>query len=217
MKNSLKMTRLDYFTMKHQMILHAATLIGMILIYTFMLKSSIVLLGTTCSWITALFSSTIFVTQEKNQLNCLYATVSIRPAEIVRGRYQYLYLNYLAALLVCILFSAANSLLNGIPVSLTDILTTISLSFFIYSCIMGMQIPIYYKMGYARAKYWSMIPYLFVLSLVYTPAIVKSLSYILVFLQLHLYLFMIIGVIAGVAISFLSCRISVCIYKKNRV
>lgn len=88
MNYSLKMARLDYFTCKPNIISYF-TLIPVTIIFSFMSTSSIFIFNFTAAWFIALMSTNIFVVQEKNELERLYASLSLTTQNIVAGRYIY--------------------------------------------------------------------------------------------------------------------------------
>lgn len=90
MNYSLKMARLDYFTCKPNIISYF-TLIPVTIIFSFMSTSSIFIFNFTAAWFIALMSTNIFVVQEKNELERLYASLSLTTQNIVAGRYIYTY------------------------------------------------------------------------------------------------------------------------------
>ena len=96
MNYSLKMARLDYFTCKPNIISYF-TLIPVTIIFSFMSTSSIFIFNFTAAWFIALMSTNIFVVQEKNELERLYASLSLTTQNIVAGRYIYTYATFLLA------------------------------------------------------------------------------------------------------------------------
>ena len=101
MNYSLKMARLDYFTCKPNIISYF-TLIPVTIIFSFMSTSSIFIFNFTAAWFIALISTNIFVFQEKNELERLYASLSLTTQNIVAGRYIYTW-STKAVLLICTL------------------------------------------------------------------------------------------------------------------
>ena len=60
-----------------------------------------------------------------------------------------------------------------------DIMLGLGLSFLVFSTITGIQMPLFFKMGYTKAKLWSVIPFAVVMLLVVLPSFVSALSGIL--------------------------------------
>ena len=88
MNYSLKMARLDYFTCKPNIISYF-TLIPVTIIFSFMSTSSIFIFNFTAAWFIALMSTNIFVVQEKNELERLYASLSLTIYNTRRSNFNY--------------------------------------------------------------------------------------------------------------------------------
>lgn len=100
MKGFLRISKLDFFTMKSQFALYLS-LVLIVLMFGFM-GSSAVVLCITGAWFVALMSSNIFAIQEKNNLDRLYGSVSVSLKDIVLGRYIFVFFNYITSFLVVI-------------------------------------------------------------------------------------------------------------------
>jgi len=75
MSGFLKMTKLDFYTIKPQLAAYLS-LVLIIVMFEFM-DSSVIVLCMTGAWYVALMSSTIFAMQEKNSLERLYGSLSV--------------------------------------------------------------------------------------------------------------------------------------------
>ena len=83
----------------------------------------------------------------------------------------------------------------------------------------GMQMklmPLFFKMGYTKAKLWSVIPFAVVMLLVVLPSFVSALSGILDFAQSHKELFAFACILTSCIIQFVSYHIAVIFYRKQR-
>ena len=169
MSGSLKMAKLDFFTMKSQLVTYFS-LVAIIAIFEFM-SSSLMMLCLTAAWFIALFSTNIFVVQEKNNLDLLYGSLSLRLKEIVAGRYFSILLNYLLAFSMVIVVHAAAALLTGKPFDFAGAPAAFGVSLLVFSAIVGVQVPLFFKMGYIKAKGWAMLPFLAVMALVASPVL----------------------------------------------
>lgn len=144
------MIKLDLFTMKSQSVSYLS-LLAIVLLFAFM-GSSVITLCITGAWFIALMSVNIFAIQEKNNLDRLYGSVSVSLHDIVLGRYMFLLLNYLLSILAVIVLHLAISLYHNTEITTSNIFLGVSLSFLVFSAITGIQIPLFFKMGYTKAK-----------------------------------------------------------------
>lgn len=139
MNYSLKMARLDYFTCKPNIISYF-TLIPVTIIFSFMSTSSIFIFNFTAAWFIALMSTNIFVVQEKNELERLYASLSLTTQNIVAGRYIYTYATFLLAYIFTTLVGVISIILKHESVNGLDIITSFSLSLFTFTAIIAIQL-----------------------------------------------------------------------------
>ena len=156
MNYSLKMARLDYFTCKPNIISYF-TLIPVTIIFSFMSTSSIFIFNFTAAWFIALMSTNIFVVQEKNELERLYASLSLTTQNIVAGRYIYTYATFLLAYIFTTLVGVISIILKHESVNGLDIITSFSLSLFTFTAIIAIQLPLYFRYGYSKAKIYCLI------------------------------------------------------------
>lgn len=178
MNYSLKMARLDYFTCKPNIISYF-TLIPVTIIFSFMSTSSIFIFNFTAAWFIALMSTNIFVVQEKNELERLYASLSLTTQNIVAGRYIYTYATFLLAYIFTTLVGVISIILKHESVNGLDIITSFSLSLFTFTAIIAIQLPLYFRYGYSKAKIYCLIPFVLVMLFVMLPSFIGSLANII--------------------------------------
>ena len=92
MTGIMRMLKLDFFTIKSQIISYLS-LVVIILMFE-CIGSPFFVLCITGAWFVVLISSNIFAIQEKNNMDFLYGSVSIRLNDIIRGRYLFMFLNF---------------------------------------------------------------------------------------------------------------------------
>ena len=152
-----RITKLDFFIMKSQGISYLS-LVAVILLFGLM-GSSITVLCITGAWFIALMATNIFAIQEKNHLDRLYGSVCVSLNEIVLGRYTFVFLNYFTSMVVIIILYLGFVLCRKATFDVPDIMLGLGLSFLVFSTITGIQMPLFFKMGYTKAKLWSVIPF----------------------------------------------------------
>lgn len=214
MSGFLKMTKLDFYTIKPQLAAYLS-LVLIIVMFEFM-DSSVIVLCMTGAWYMALMSSTIFAMQEKNSLERLYGSLSVGLKDIVLGRYVFVFLNYLISFLVIILLHCGFALFQNKALEASDIMFGLSASLLAFSVITGVQMPMYFKLGYAKAKVWSMVPFMAVMALITIPSFVPALSGIIEWIQSERSAMILGGLLISCVVQFLSYRISVVFYRKRR-
>ena len=209
-----KIARLDFFTMKPQAFSYFAV-VPMILMFGF-IGSPTSISCITGAWFMALMASNIFAIQEKSNLDRLYASVSVSLKDIVLGRYIFMFMNYLVAFFVIIAVNFGFAFYRNTQITALDILDGFSFSFFVFSTITGIQMPLFFKMGYTKAKILSLIPVVAVMALMVIPPFISALSGIVDFMQSHRKVMVIIGVLASCVIQLISYHIAVLSYRKQK-
>lgn len=207
------MIKLDLFTMKSQSVSYLS-LLAIVLLFAFM-GSSVIILCITGAWFIALMSVNIFAIQEKNNLDRLYGSVSVSLHDIVLGRYMFLLLNYLLSIMTVIVLHLTISLYHNTEIAASDIFLGVSLSFLVFSAITGIQIPLFFKMGYTKAKTWSLLPFIAVMLLVFIPSFVSAFSGVIAFMQSNTKAFIIGGIVINCIVQLISYRVSVFFYRKR--
>lgn len=214
MTGSWRMARLDFLTMKSQLAGYLS-LVVIVLLFGFM-NSSVLILCITGAWFVALMASNIFVIQEKNNLDRLYGSVSIALKDIVLGRYIFVFLSYLGSFLVIIALHAGLSLFQAKTVMLSDVMLGFSLSLLIFSTITGVQLPLFFKLGYTKAKMWSMVPFVGVMTLVVIPSFIGVVFDAAQAAMSNQGLLIAGGIAASCIVQLLSYRVSVAAYRYRK-
>lgn len=214
MNGAFRIAKLDFFTMKSQAVLYVI----MVLIVSMfsIMDSSIIVLFITGAWFTALMASNIFIIQEKNNLNRLYGSVSVELKDIVLGRYIFAFSNYVISLVTVIAVSLIVSLFRNTFIDISNILLGFSLSLLIFSTITGIQIPLFFKLGYTKAKMWAVVPFLVVMLLVIIPSFITVLSTFVQSVMSNQSLVIAVGIVSSCAIQLISYKIAVIAYRKRK-
>jgi len=214
MSNSLKMARLDYFTFKSQIVAYAS-LVLMIVLFSIM-GSSFVTLAITVSWFVALLSTNIFAIQEKNELERLYASLSFSLKYMICGRYIFIFVNYVLAMFLSIFIGILISITQNRNIDYADVILGIFISLFVFTIITGIQIPIYFRLGYTKARVWSMIPFVSIMAIFILPSFIDAFSNLIAELIKHQIILGIICFIVSFVILPVSYRLSIICYQKRR-
>lgn len=213
MTNSLKMLKLDLRTMQSQRY-YFLSLIACILFFCYG-GSSIFLIGVNIAWFTALSSSSIFAIQEKDGLERLYGSVSIKMENIVSGRYLFILINYVATFLMGIAVYFGYSLFQNNPLHLRDVWVSFGLSYFVFSVIIGLMLPLFFKKGYTKARALFMLIVLGVLGLILIPFSIPAVARLLQPLLMKQMTLVILGIVLGSMMLHRSYRVSVKMYRNR--
>ncbi|MCC0730461.1 ABC-2 transporter permease [Clostridioides sp. ZZV14-6048] len=214
MTDSIKFTKLDIFTMKSYFNMNLV-LLPVIMLFSYM-GSSTLTLYITCSWFVALMISNVFAIEEKNNLSRLYGTLSIKLRDIVLGRYIFILLNFVLTVFIITILSIVVLFFKSKSIDIQEIILGISTSFLVFSAIVGVQIPIFFKMGYLKTRFWSLIPYIIVLTLVLMTSLIDKISFVIDFIIYNQGIFSILGLIASFIILVVSYKISFLLYESRR-
>ena len=207
----LKMTKLDLFTIKPQFLSYLAV-IPIALMYGFMTHSPVAVISINIAWVEVLLLASIFAIQEKNGLDRLYGSLSMNLNEIILGRYIFALFFYTISFIGSIGVFAILIRLNNI--SILDTLTGFCISLAYFSINTGIQFPIYFKLGYMKARFWFLfvfIPLLFVM-LPLIPVLYDPPQWF----QSNRYIIITVSILASFLIQFISYKISLIFYR-NRI
>lgn len=214
MNGAFRIAKLDFFTMKSQAVQYA--IMVLIIVMFSIMDSSITVSFITGAWFTALMASNIFVIQEKNNLNQLYGSVSVELKDIVLGRYIFAFSNYVISLVTVIAVSLIVSLFRDMFIDVSNILLGFSLSLLIYSIITGIQMPLFFKLGYTKAKIWAVVPFLVVMLLVIIPSFITVLSTFIQSVMSNQSMIIAVDIVASGVIQLISYKIAVIAYRKRK-
>jgi ABC-2 type transport system permease protein len=222
MNSSISFLRLDYITIKpylsgRNLLLflvvfcvvglgmnQPASLVGMIMMYGM------------------IFCSYPFAVGDQNGIDALYATLPIQRKNIVAGRYLFTISFNLLAGVTAVFFSvAAESVRNGAFSGLSSALISTLVCFALFAGLAFTQLPLYFKLGYSKAKFISYLPLILLTGFIgavagfgrqsYAPLAVAALEW----LQNNTALF---GLALGAALAglgYLSYKLSLYFYSRR--
>ena len=223
MNKLLSFVRLDFITVKPYLTVKNLLIFAAVAIFLTTMSGNIssgmgvgIMLGT-------MFISYPFAVGEKSNMDALYATLSLNRKTVVAGRYLFA----LAFNLCAILFSVVSALL-GIVVSAVagheagtgEVLLVGILLAALFIIIQAIQLPFFFKMGYTKAKFFSLVPlvalmagYMVFMTVAKENGIVRQIENGLA--QLTGGALAGLAVLALLLICFLSYRLSLSFYKKR--
>lgn len=213
MTSALKMAKLDLFTMKSQFA-------GYLMLVLFVLMSgymgsSMTILGINIAWFTALMSSNIFMIQEKNNLNRLYGSVSLSLKDIMLGRYLFVNLSHILSFVLAIIMYFLLIVFQHKIFDLSGAFLGFSISFLVFSAMTGMQTPLFFRIGYIKARGWFMLIFSMIMVLALVPFFIPTLFEKVKPLLPSQSLLSVLGILVGCIIQYVSYRLSVVGYRKR--
>ena len=152
----------------------------------------------------------------------MYSTLSLERKNVVIGRYIFPLL--IETMVIVLLLIFVNIKSNFVPVGMTidEILIYLSLSFMFVSLIISFQYPLFFKMGYTKARLFTYVPLLLVfVFLGILQLLVDKLNIdinwiaINQFIKGNLILMIVLSVLIGIVSLVISCMISIKIYGRK--
>lgn len=222
MNNAISFIRLDFITIKPYLTIK--NFIIFIVVAFIMINSS----GTSASAIGILMMySTLYVTYpfavgEKNGIDGLYTTLSIKRNTVVLGRYLFAFtISIFSGIFAYISTYIILTILQKNFNAWESFITTI-IMFLVYSTLQAIQLPIFFKLGYTKAKFLAYLPFiglplaalLFVNSLKNKIPLEKVTSFFEWFVANPPFA-IIFGAIIWFIIMFISYQISLSYYKRR--
>ncbi len=162
-----------------------------------------------------------FAIGEKNGTDTLYATLSLGRTRVVRGRYAFVILVELIGIIVILLTAAAFSVLLAFEIVLSELLVSVCLLSFIASLTVAFQYPLFFKLGYAKAKGFTYIPLMLIsIGIGVLPSLAKELpdfdwAELLNLASANPLLMYAAPVLLGWALLAVSCAISCKVYGRR--
>ena len=157
-----KFVKLDFFTVKPYFTVKNLLLYGAVVLFLTIMSADISAgLGIGMMFAT-MHTGYPFIAGEKCNMDALYITLSAGKKTVVLGRYIFTMLFNLCFVLAVFAFSIAVMLAYGIFGNGFQMAASSSLLLLMPALFMAMQaiqLPLYFKFGYAKAKFISMIPF----------------------------------------------------------
>ena len=215
MSGIFKMTKLDYYTAKSLILENIVAAFVITAIFSFM-KSSMNTLCFTAAWYAALAATNIFMIQDKNGLERLYASLSLDNKNIVAGRYLFCYIQYLIILGVTVIIGVGAMFVFGNTIQFMALLTAVCESLLVYTAVTCIQIPICLRLPYSKARFWCVIVLMAVVALVtYTALNVSSAGDVDISIKINQGLLSAICVAVSIAVLLISYLIAVGCYRNR--
>ena len=162
MNKLLSFVRLDFITVKPYLTIKNLLIFAVVAVFLTTMSGNVgsgmgvgIMLGT-------LFISYPFAVGEKSNMDALYATLSLSRKTVVAGRYLFSLIFNLCAVIFSIGFAIVGILVSrafGLRMGAGEVLLTGFLLAAVFIVIQAMQLPLFFRMGYTKARFFSMVPY----------------------------------------------------------
>ena len=158
MSKLLAFMKLDFITVKPYLTAkHLLVMLGVALLMSINDTTNSIVLGFLMMF-ALLYSSYPFAVGEKNTIDALYMTLPLDTRSIVLGRYGFVLALNAAGCVVSFSLSFIMQTVMQRTFDPVETLFTILVLFAIYTIFQAFQLPVYFKLGYAKAKFIASLP-----------------------------------------------------------
>lgn len=165
MNKTISFVRLDLRTIKPYVTIKNFIIFAAIaVLLLFSNKSSNMPISILMAYAT-LYVSYPFAVGDKTQIDALYATLAIQRKTVVLGRYLFAFFITFITGFAAYLLTGLLSLFSNIPFYPYETLLFTLILFVLFTLVQAFQLPIFFKLGYMKAKFLSYAPMLLFLLL----------------------------------------------------
>ena len=160
MNKAISFVRLDFLTVKPYLTVKNLCLFVLVALIMLVVNNSAGAAIAMLMAFAALYASYPFAIGDKSNIDVLYTTLSIKRSTVVLGRYLFALILDVIAGVFAIIFSfiVLTAMHKGFD-SIQALFTTLVL-FILFSIITAVQLPIYFKIGYTKAKFLAYLPFI---------------------------------------------------------
>lgn len=221
MSKALNFVRLDfitvkpYFTLKNLLIFLALPIVFIIDSSTSAAANGVLMV------FAALYVSYPFAVGEKNGIDTLYPTLSIIRKSVVLGRYLFALTFDICSGIIAFVYQLVVMTILQKDFNASETLATILVLFVIFTVIQAIQLPIYFKLGYAKAKMLAYLPFFAVTFVVlaakniFGDGLISFLTAAIEWMAANPIVTAGIGITLWLGIMIVSCRTSLAFYQKR--
>ncbi|MHC5099866.1 ABC-2 transporter permease [Peptoniphilus genitalis] len=157
MKDIKKIMRLDYISIKpYFTIKNLLIMLILYLVYFFMTKNPLIAISMPLLF-AMMYSSYPFLVGDEAGIDSLYKIFGIKGDKVVKGRYAFALILFMAAIIIGLIFSIVASFFVKFDIKI--VLPIVGSFFIVFVFLISMQYPLYFKYGYKKAKTLSAISF----------------------------------------------------------
>lgn len=159
MNKTLSFAKLDYLTVKPYITLKNILIFSIVFaIIGYRTDDPSAIIGIMMMYGT-IYVTSPFAVGDKNGIDTLYATLPLTKKNIVVGRYVFaLFLNVIVGA-IAVAISAIFMFVFGKEINWIETLIIIMVYFVVFTILQSIQLPIHFKLGYAKAKFLAYLPF----------------------------------------------------------
>ena len=220
MKQYLNFVKLDLITIKPYVTIKNFIIFGLSAAFViYSTKTSTTALGILMGFGT-LYITYPFAVGEKNGIASLYIFLGIKRDTVVLGRYLYALFIDCAFCLFGFVLTLIISLIMSLPFSIIENLIVMIALLLFFSFSQFIQIPIYFKNGYTKAKLSAYIPFLMIPLVVVIlgqlyPQFTQAFDSIISWISINPVLVIVLIIILWFIFMYISIRLSQKFYQKR--
>jgi hypothetical protein len=222
MNKTLSFVRLDFITVKPYLTIKNLVIItGVTLILIYTSSNANAAIGLLMAFAT-LYAGYPFAIGEKSNIDVLYTTLSIRRNTVVLGRYLYALIFMICSGLFAYVISFVFLAILQKDFGVIETIPTILVLFLFFSVVVAIQLPIYFKLGYARAKFLTFLPFIaFALAIMVFSKffsalfLIKWIAGLFEWFSDNFLLTVLLGICIWFGVMALSYRVSLLYYKRR--
>ena len=155
---ALRFVRLDFITIKAHLTIRNLIMFAVVAIFMATTsEGSYASIGFIMMF-ASIYGSYPFAIGEKNNMDTLYITLSIGPGIVVLGRYLYVLATSVCAGAFAFAFAFLTSVVLQKSFFAIETLIATAIVIFAFSVIQAFQLPIFFRLGYAKARFFAYLP-----------------------------------------------------------
>ncbi|WNY26682.1 ABC-2 transporter permease [Methanolapillus ohkumae] len=214
MKRIGAFARLDFYTIKPYLKSFYLMIVILVLFFLFLRSVSILAAMAMVSLVT--ISSYPFTIGEKNNMDILYSTLSLKRKDVVIGRYVFMLFIEIAGMSLIFLLSLVMQYFFKTTYEMMEVFITLCILLAISLSVAAIQYPIYFKIGYTKAKFMAMLPLFMIFGLIIiSPFFIQNMETVIEMADSNIMLIGGIAVLLGFVFLAISCWVSCKLYQKR--
>lgn len=221
MHKALSFVRLDFITVKPYFTLKNLIIFSVLpLVFVISFDTGATAIGM-FMMLATMYVSYPFAVGEQNGIDTLYPTLSIKRGTVVLGRYLFALVFDLCAGILAFIYSFAALTVMGRNFDALESLAVTLVLFIVFSIIQAIQLPIYFKLGYAKAKLLAYLPFIgffvvaFVLNSLLADGLINQATAFFEWIVANPIMTAALTVAIWLGIMIISYQISLALYKKR--
>ena len=215
MKNSFKMAKLDYLSVKNSL-LQYKKFMPLILLLSFV-NTNLLAIAIFMAMFIMILVLNAFYQQEKYGLNNLYKSLSLSDKDIVLGRYIFTFISsFLISAITFILFCLSKIIYHN-DIIMQELPFAISVIYLVFTIAISIVPPIYFKFGFIRSEnIHTIIELIMIILFVIIVSNSISFDYVITFIINNKQLLTVIFSLISTILWYLSYKATIFSYSNNK-